>query len=114
MPSLIVRVVRLRIGLVLGTQGGLLRRLLVPFELGLGGPIGTGAQWMSWIERDDLVRLIAHIIATPSLCGAINATAHPSIANTKDSPYTPMMGANRIGTSAGAEIMREMGAEEGG
>jgi uncharacterized protein len=70
-----VRVIRLRIGLVLGRQGGLLRRLLVPFRLGLGGTIGTGAQWMSWIERDDLVRLIAHGIATPALLGPVNATA---------------------------------------
>jgi uncharacterized protein len=49
--------------------------LLVPFEFGLGGPIGDGRQWMSWIERDDLVRLIAHIMATPQLSGAVNATA---------------------------------------
>ena len=65
-----VRVVRLRIGLVLGIEGGMLSRLLLPFEFGLGGPIGSGRQWMSWIERDDLVRLIAHVIATPSLTGA--------------------------------------------
>ena len=65
-----VRVVRLRIGLVLGTEGGMLAQLLTPFEYGLGGPIGSGRQWMSWIERDDLVRLIAHAIATPSLTGA--------------------------------------------
>jgi len=76
-----VRVVRLRIGLVLGTEGGLLRRLLVPFEFGLGGPIGSGQQWMSWIERDDLVRLIAHGIATPSLLGPVNATAPAPVRN---------------------------------
>jgi uncharacterized protein (TIGR01777 family) len=70
-----VRAVALRIGLVLGTQGGLLARLLLPFEFGMGGPIGSGQQWMSWIERDDLIRLIAHVIATPSLEGAVNATA---------------------------------------
>jgi uncharacterized protein (TIGR01777 family) len=70
-----VRVVRLRIGLVLGVDGGMLARLLTPFEFGLGGRIGDGRQWMSWIERDDLVRLIAHVIATPSLTGAVNATA---------------------------------------
>jgi hypothetical protein len=72
------RVVRLRIGIVLAARGGPLARLLVPFKLGLGGPIGSGAQWMSFIERDDLVRLIAHAIATPRLTGAVNATApHP-------------------------------------
>jgi len=76
-----VRVVRLRIGLVLGTQGGMLARLLTPFEFGLGGPIGSGSQWMSWIERDDLVRLIAHVIAKPDLFGAVNATAPAPVRN---------------------------------
>ena len=76
-----VRVVRLRIGLVLGTEGGMLASLLAPFEYGLGGPIGSGRQWMSWIERDDLVRLIAHAIATPALTGAVNATAPEPVRN---------------------------------
>ena len=70
-----VRVVCLRIGLVLGIEGGVLSRLVVPFEFGLGGPIGSGQQWMSWIARDDLVRIIAHVIAVRSLSGAVNATA---------------------------------------
>jgi uncharacterized protein (TIGR01777 family) len=70
-----VRVVCLRIGLVLGSEGGILSQLLLPFEMGVGGPIGSGRQWMSWIERDDLVRLIAHVVATPSLSGPVNATA---------------------------------------
>ena len=75
------RVVLLRVGLVLGTDGGLLARLLTPFEFGLGGPIGAGTQWMSWIERDDLVRFIAHAIATPSLAGPLNATAPEPVQN---------------------------------
>jgi uncharacterized protein (TIGR01777 family) len=75
------RVVRLRIGLVLGTEGGLLGRMLTPFEFGLGGRIGRGAQWMSWIERDDLVRLIAHIMTAPKLTGAVNATAPVPVRN---------------------------------
>lgn len=75
------RVVRLRIGLVLGTGGGMLSRMLTPFEVGLGGPLGSGAQWMSWIERDDLVRLIAHIMVTPKLSGAVNATAPQPVRN---------------------------------
>jgi uncharacterized protein len=70
-----VRTVRLRIGLVLSPDGGLLANVLTPFELALGGRIGHGRQWMSWIERDDLVRLIAHVIATRTLAGAVNATA---------------------------------------
>ncbi len=76
-----VRVVRLRIGLVLGTEDGLLASLLTPFELGLGGAIGDGRQWMSWIARDDLVRLIAHVIATPALAGPVNATAPEPVTN---------------------------------
>ena len=75
------RVVRLRIGLVLGTEGGMLANMLAPFEYGLGGPIGSGEQWMSWIERDDLIRLIAHAIATPELKGAVNATAPEPVRN---------------------------------
>jgi uncharacterized protein (TIGR01777 family) len=73
-----VRVVILRIGLVLGIEGGVLARMLTPFEFGLGGPIGSGRQWMSWIARDDLVRLIGHVIAKDGISGQVNATApHP-------------------------------------
>jgi hypothetical protein len=79
--SSVTRVMRLRTGLVLGSEGGFLSRLLTPFEFGLGGPIGDGRQWMSWIERDDLVRLIAHIMATPQLSGAVNATAPIPVRN---------------------------------
>ena len=76
-----VRVVRLRIGLVLGAEGGMLARLLAPFELGLGGRFGSGRHWMSWIHRDDLVRLIVHAIATPGLAGPVNATAPAPVTN---------------------------------
>ena len=76
-----VRVVRLRIGLVLGRDGGMLAQMLTPFEYGLGGPIGSGKQWMAWIELDDIVRLIAHAVATPSLTGAVNATAPEPVRN---------------------------------
>ena len=84
-----VRVVRLRIGLVLAPQGGLLHRLRLPFGLGLGGQFGSGAQWMSWIERDDLVRLIAHAVATPELLGPVNATAPEPVRN---SDFTQALG----------------------
>jgi uncharacterized protein (TIGR01777 family) len=70
-----VRTVRLRIGLVLAAGGGLLGRMILPFKLGLGGPFGRGRHWMSWIHRDDLVRLICHCIASPALSGAVNGTA---------------------------------------
>ncbi|AHE57158.1 hypothetical protein NX02_27875 [Sphingomonas sanxanigenens DSM 19645 = NX02] len=76
-----VRIVRLRIGLVLAAAGGLLGNLLLPFEFGMGGRIGSGRQWMSWIHRDDLVRLIAFAIATPTLEGAVNAAAPNPVRN---------------------------------
>lgn len=75
LAALGVRVVNLRIGLVLARQGGLLARLLLPFEWGMGGPIGGGRQYFSWIHRDDLVRLIGLAIARPDLAGPINAVA---------------------------------------
>ena len=70
-----VRVVVLRIGLVLGVEGGMLSRLLTPFEFGGGGVLGNGQQWMSWIELDDLVRIIAFSLSQKDLSGPVNATA---------------------------------------
>ena len=69
------RVVLLRTGLVLGSSGGMLGGLLPIFEFGLGGPIGTGRQMVSWIHRDDLVRLIVTVAADPEISGPLNATA---------------------------------------
>jgi hypothetical protein len=76
-----VRVVRLRIGLVLDPAGGLLARMLLPFEFGLGAPFGHGRQMMSWITRDDLVRLIVYAVRNPTLSGAVNATAPQAVSN---------------------------------
>ena len=75
------RHVALRIGLVLGRDGGVLGRLLPVFDLGLGGRIGSGLQWMSWISRDDLVRLVAFVIATDAIEGPLNATAPEPVRN---------------------------------
>jgi hypothetical protein len=73
-----VRVVHLRIGIVLSPAGGALRAMLLPFRLGLGGKIGSGRQFLSWISLDDLVGAIHHSIETESLRGAVNAVApHP-------------------------------------
>jgi hypothetical protein len=76
-----VRVVCLRIGLVLGVEGGMLARLLTPFEFGGGGVMGDGRQWMSWIERDDLIRVIVRSMTDASLEGPVNATAPNPVRN---------------------------------
>lgn len=73
-----VRTVSLRLGIVLGREGGFLKRVLPIFRTGMGGPLGGGRQWMSWIHRDDLVRLIIEAATNPSYVGPINAVApHP-------------------------------------
>jgi uncharacterized protein (TIGR01777 family) len=70
-----LRVCRLRLGLVLGTESGMLAGLLPTFRLGLGAKIGDGRQWMSWIHRDDAVEMIVRALGDPLFTGAINATA---------------------------------------
>ncbi|MGH7304452.1 MAG: TIGR01777 family oxidoreductase, partial [Candidatus Rokuibacteriota bacterium] len=76
-----VRVVNLRLGVVLSTRGGALAKMLTPFRLGLGGVIGDGAQWMSWIALDDVIGAIRHVIATDSLRGPVNAVAPAPVSN---------------------------------
>jgi uncharacterized protein (TIGR01777 family) len=76
-----VRTILLRTGLVLDHSEGMLARLLTPFEFGLGGRFGNGRHWMSWIHRDDLVRLIVHGLATPALRGPVNGTAPAPVTN---------------------------------
>lgn len=73
-----IRVVRLRIGIVLEKGGGALAKMLFPFSLGLGGPLGSGNQWMSWIHRDDLIGFIHFLLEKREARGAVNGTApHP-------------------------------------
>jgi hypothetical protein len=68
-----------RIGVVLSTRGGALAKMLTPFRLGLGGPVGSGRQWMSWIHIDDLVGALRFIVRNDELMGAVNLTApHPA------------------------------------
>jgi uncharacterized protein (TIGR01777 family) len=69
------RLVVLRIGIVLGGDGGALGRMLPVFRLGFGGPVGSGRQWMSWIHRHDLCRLIATALEEDSYRGVYNAVA---------------------------------------
>jgi uncharacterized protein (TIGR01777 family) len=70
-----IRVVLLRFGIVLSPAGGALKRMLPPFRLGLGGPLGSGRQYMSWVAIDDLLGAIHHAMMTEALAGPVNATA---------------------------------------
>lgn len=76
-----IRVISLRIGIVLGADGGALREMLFPFKLGLGGALGNGWQWMAWIHRDDLTGIILHLLHSRDIHGAINATAPAPVQN---------------------------------
>jgi uncharacterized protein (TIGR01777 family) len=76
-----MRVVRLRIGVVLGADGGALAAMLPLFKLGLGGPVGSGRQWMSWIHRDDVVGLVLDALERAVAAGAVNATAPEPVRN---------------------------------
>ena len=77
------RVVLLRTGLVIGAGGGFLKPMEWPFRLGLGGPIGQGRHWMSWIHRDDHIRLICHLLTNPDARGPYNLTAPHPVTNTE-------------------------------
>jgi uncharacterized protein (TIGR01777 family) len=79
--KLAIRVACLRFGVVLGQGGGALDRLLVPFKLGIGGRLGTGEQWMSWIELDDLCSLILFVLDHSEIAGPVNATAPQPVTN---------------------------------
>ena len=76
-----VRVVRLRLGVVLACDGGALARMLPPFRAFLGGPIGTGRQWMSWIQRDDVIGLVIAALEDQRYRGPLNATAPRPLQN---------------------------------
>ncbi|MEZ1318907.1 TIGR01777 family oxidoreductase [Pseudomonas fluorescens] len=76
-----VRVVFIRTGLVLSAEGGFLSRLLLPFKLGLGGPLGNGRQWMPWIHIRDEIGLIDFLLHQKSASGPYNACAPKPVRN---------------------------------
>ena len=78
-----VRVCLIRTGLVLGDGGGLLQRMLLPFRLGLGGRLGNGQQWMSWIHRQDWITIAQMMMTDSSMQGAYNATAPNPVTNSE-------------------------------
>ena len=84
-----IRVVHLRIGVVLSAAGGALAAMLIPFKLGVGGRLGSGAQVMSWIALDDLLGAILHAIRTDALHGPVNAVAPNAVTNAE---FTRVLG----------------------
>jgi uncharacterized protein (TIGR01777 family) len=75
-----IRVVKFRTAMVLGPSGGALAKMLPAFRFGLGGPLGDGRQWMSWIHREDLINLIRYAVEQP-ISGAVNACAPEPVTN---------------------------------
>jgi uncharacterized protein (TIGR01777 family) len=84
-----IRVVHPRLGLVLDGEGGILPLMSIPFKLGMGGEIGSGDQYMSWIMLDDLVDLLIHSIENENLSGPVNAVAPDPVTNRE---FTKAMG----------------------
>lgn len=76
-----IRVVNMRIGVVLSGQGGALARMVTPFKLGLGGVLGSGEQYFSWIAIDDLVEAIRFLLETATLAGPVNCVAPEAVTN---------------------------------
>ena len=76
-----IRTVLLRTGIVLSKDGGALATMMTPFKLGVGGVVGSGKQWMSWISLDDVVRIINFALENESVRGAINVTAPGPVTN---------------------------------
>ena len=76
-----IRVILIRTGLVLSAEGGFLSRLLLPFKLGLGGPLGSGRQWMPWIHIKDQIALIDFLLHRKDASGPYNACAPKPVRN---------------------------------
>lgn len=85
-----IRTVRLRTGLVLSGQGGMLSQLLPVFRAGMGAPLGSGKQYWSWISLDDWVQAVQHILKNPEISGPVNLTAPEPVTNAE---FTKALGA---------------------
>ena len=76
-----IRVVIIRVGVVLDKEGGALKQMMLPFKMFVGGPVGSGKQWVSWIHHDDLVGLILLALDKPEATGIMNGTAPNPVTN---------------------------------
>ncbi|MBS1242186.1 MAG: uncharacterized protein H6R40_1613, partial [Gemmatimonadetes bacterium] len=76
-----IRVVTPRLGIILAPGGGALERMLPPFRLGAGGPLGSGRQWMSWLTLDDAVGMLHHVMTRDTIEGPVNAVAPAPVTN---------------------------------
>lgn len=76
-----LRTVNLRFGIVLSPEGGALRKMLLPFKLGIAGKLGSGDQYWSWISLNDVVGAVQHVIANKSIAGPVNVTAPSPVTN---------------------------------
>jgi uncharacterized protein len=76
-----IRCVQIRIGVVLSASGGALHAMLLPFRMGVGGKMGSGRQWMSWVHIDDLVGAVQHVIKCDMLRGPVNVVAPNPVRN---------------------------------
>lgn len=76
-----IRIVNLRIGIVLDPTGGALKKMLPAFRLGVGGALGSGKQWMSWVALNDLIRIIEYALENSSISGPINAVSPSPVTN---------------------------------
>ncbi len=84
-----IRVANVRLGVVLSARGGALKKMLIPFRMGLGGVIGSGKQYMSWVGIDDVVEIIQYVIANDSLRGPVNLVSPNAVSNRE---FTRMLG----------------------
>lgn len=75
------RVVQMRLGVVMAAEGGALPRMVLPYRLGIGGVIGNGRQWLSWVSLSELCRMVAFVIDTPALRGVVNMVSPKPVQN---------------------------------
>lgn len=76
-----IRVANVRLGIVLSTAGGALKKMLLPFRMGLGGVIGSGKQYMSWVSIEDVTGMIQYVIANESMRGPVNLVSPDAVSN---------------------------------